>query len=592
MSWFAELAGKAENLLNNIDEQTGAAIRSHNALKQKKHDYVIHTDNSWPQNRRTSPRSQKKPGHEAKRSPSPARKPYLSTTQSHTKEVENISQDQLKKKPPARKNATQNYTPITSRSSANEMKFGDWGIEQYGLRKRRNTLSGDINSLHRDNVYKLQNLEVENAMLKNEINVMNKEISELLDRLRKTEDDLSQYKSAPNNIELKLNNDMLLSQLEQLKRKLQDLITKDVKSREQSQELEAETSQLRSMNRQLDEKLKLVNEELHNKDLAISKLEIELRHAQVVISEQQSSIEKSTLECHRLEKDWESYKLRVKSMLFAKDEELKKLRDGNNLTEDTKELIDQIKALKEERDELSEQILKAKEESEGIKVSMTEMGTRHAAVERIVIALRDALKEERSARNRAEMQCVTLGKELKTTHHEMGQTIVKLRNALQAKAEELNMIQENSSAPTTDTSALNVADYDVAQVAMDNERIQHLSQMLVQKQSKVESLLADNNTLRIQLDKLQSKYKTEMAALRANHLHSVVQVQDGEMRSRTRGNNYSPNALAKLSLRIGVLSRRYPVFRVFLIVYMVGLHLWVFTVLLTTAPEDYSRPRK
>lgn len=45
-----------------------------------------------------------------------------------------------------------------------------------------------MDTLNRDNVYKLQNLEVENAMLKNEINVMNKEISDLLDRLRKTED--------------------------------------------------------------------------------------------------------------------------------------------------------------------------------------------------------------------------------------------------------------------------------------------------------------------------------------------------------------------------------------------------------------------
>lgn len=36
--------------------------------------------------------------------------------------------------------------------------------------------------------YNMQNLEVENAMLKNELNVVNREVSELLDRLRKTED--------------------------------------------------------------------------------------------------------------------------------------------------------------------------------------------------------------------------------------------------------------------------------------------------------------------------------------------------------------------------------------------------------------------
>lgn len=36
--------------------------------------------------------------------------------------------------------------------------------------------------------FKMQNMEVENAMLKNELNVMNREVAELLERLRKTED--------------------------------------------------------------------------------------------------------------------------------------------------------------------------------------------------------------------------------------------------------------------------------------------------------------------------------------------------------------------------------------------------------------------
>lgn len=39
MAWFADLAGRAESLLNNIDEQTGAAIRNHgvaNGVAKKK----------------------------------------------------------------------------------------------------------------------------------------------------------------------------------------------------------------------------------------------------------------------------------------------------------------------------------------------------------------------------------------------------------------------------------------------------------------------------------------------------------------------------------------------------------------------------
>lgn len=37
-------------------------------------------------------------------------------------------------------------------------------------------------------LYKMETLEVENVMLRNELKVMNKEVSELLDRLQRTED--------------------------------------------------------------------------------------------------------------------------------------------------------------------------------------------------------------------------------------------------------------------------------------------------------------------------------------------------------------------------------------------------------------------
>lgn len=88
---------------------------------------------------------------------------------------------------------------------------------------------------------------------------------------------------------------------------------------------------------------------------------------------------------------------------------------------------------------------------------------------------------------------------------ESAQTIAGLRTAIQNKEEELNNLIINetaSTARTTDTSALNVADYDVIR-DIDNEKIEYLTQMLIQKQGKIDTLLADNNILRIQLDKLE-----------------------------------------------------------------------------------------
>lgn len=89
-----------------------------------------------------------------------------------------------------------------------------------------------------------------------------------------------------------------------------------------------------------------LRDELRDRQSQQSKLENELRHTQTQIYDLEHDLEKRKLECVRLENEWEAYKLRVKSMLFSKDNEIKALRDGSNLSEDTKQLIEQIDSLK------------------------------------------------------------------------------------------------------------------------------------------------------------------------------------------------------------------------------------------------------
>ena len=66
---------------------------------------------------------------------------------------------------------------------------------------------------------------------------------------------------------------------------------------------------------------------------------------------------------------------------------------------------------------------------------------------------------------------------------------------------------------------------------------------------------------------------------------------DGGM---TRHVKRAYSTLDKFSVRLGVFLRRYPIARVFVIVYMCLLHLWVMIVLLTYTPEvhgpDYHHP--
>ncbi|XP_046971825.1 golgin subfamily A member 5 [Vanessa cardui] len=593
MSWFSDLAGKAESLLNNLDEQTGVVLRNHNGTKE-----------TWTPKKKTNSRNTKRNSNvtETRSNYTPSGSP---TKFHQSRSVIKPSQDNgrtlqesSKRKSPARKPITQyslNNAPKTLVGDFNENKV----MDQFGLRHRRYSLPSDLEIMDNDNIaYNMQNCEIENAMLKNELNVMNREVSELLDRLSKTEDELKITQTKYENSE-KLNHmlreekEALVTQADKIKQQENEVNNIQSKYIEQNQCLESTIHSLEYKNSELEEKIKTLTEELSNKEVAQNKLENELRHAQTMITEKQNEIEKSSAECHRLEKDWESYKLRVKNMLFAKDNEIKSLRDGVNSTEDTKLLVEQIESLKEEREDLSQSIARVRQECDDMKQSMTQLEQRHSAAERVVSALRDTLKEERSSRNRAEVQCLNLGKELQSLQIESTETIASLRAALENKEEELNNLRESASAvPMTDTSALNVADYDVIK-DMDNEKIHYLTQMLIQKQGKIDTLLADNNILKIQLDKLQSKHRSDLASLRSKYSHSVVHLQDqGDTRARSRL-MYSGSPLSALSLRIGVMIKRFPIFRLLILIYMIGLHLWVVTVLFTNTPQDYvPRPTK
>jgi hypothetical protein len=147
MSWFADLAGKAENLLNNIDEQTGAALRNHSVVKSKKldkHDHNLQQDPPWVQKKRPTARSVKKVSTATETKSSnfaPTRKPspisHVNTrqTRSPVKETQEYVNRAPRKKSPVRKPNTQfslNHCPKTLVGDIRDTEVED----HFGLKQR------------------------------------------------------------------------------------------------------------------------------------------------------------------------------------------------------------------------------------------------------------------------------------------------------------------------------------------------------------------------------------------------------------------------------------------------------------------------
>ncbi|XP_047988945.1 golgin subfamily A member 5-like [Leguminivora glycinivorella] len=589
MAWLADLAGKAETLLNNLDEQTGAALRSNGPRRRHERELPVPIGNRpaspstrFPLSKAT--RTETKPNYLS-------RKPILSSKpldqSSNQSNLNNYKKERSMKvlNKPTHDNDPENFGG------------GAMPSEYYGVRHRRSSLPTTRELLYQQNyAYEMNDVMVENTVLKNELNVLHKEVSQLLDRLGQTEDGndvVSEQELSKATVKLKtaeqasqqnqVDKISLSAQFEELKMKIHELtVTEMERQKQQCKQLELEVELMKNRNMELENLVRQLNKEASEHESHQIKAEKDIKHAQTTIDELQSDLEKSTAECRRLEAEWEAYKSRVKSTLAAKDKEIKQLQQGLNLTEDTKILIEQLEVLKEEREELTELVASIRRDSRETRQHVEALESRCDAAERVVAALREALKDERSLKTRADAQVAALTKELKALQSETNQTLFALHATLREKDSEISHLKE-IAAHSADTSALNVADYD-DQASIDHEKIHYLTQTLVQRQGKIDSLLADNNMLRIQMEKLECKYKSELSALRTRNSHSVVQLQHEERSRRTRQTGF----FGGLSVRIGHMFR-YPVFRMFVLFYMLGLHFWVITVLLTSTPDVFNK---
>lgn len=137
-----------------------------------------------------------------------------------------------------------------------------------------------------------------------------------------------------------------------------------------------------------------------------------------------------------------------------------------------------------------------------------------------------------------------------------------------------------------------------------DDRINSLTQSLVQKQNSLESVTAERNAIRIQLEKLEQQHRSTLVSLRQQQPARLINVnhtdddksqlpnfmQENPFDTRVaRRVKRAYSSLDSAGIRLGVVMRRYPLIRVFSLVYVTVLHLWVMVVLFSSTPAYESR---
>lgn len=134
-----------------------------------------------------------------------------------------------------------------------------------------------------------------------------------------------------------------------------------------------------------------------------------------------------------------------------------------------------------------------------------------------------------------------------------------------------------------------------------DERIYSLTQSLVQKQNSLESITAERNAIRLQLEKLENQHRETVQLLRHQRLPQIINVNDtddakSQVPNFMRENPFDTRVARRVKraystldaagVRLGVFLRRYPLVRTMAIVYVAVLHLWVMFILLSSTPVN------
>ncbi|XP_078592723.1 golgin subfamily A member 5-like isoform X2 [Branchiostoma floridae x Branchiostoma japonicum] len=208
--------------------------------------------------------------------------------------------------------------------------------------------------------------------------------------------------------------------------------------------------------------------------------------------------------------------------------------------------------------------------------------------------LEDHMSQEKQLREDAETELASLKQEMRYIQEEMVKQKTTFQTRLKDREEEIQKLRNQMTTKAMSTTT---------QSELEG-RLHSLTESLIQKQTMLEALSTEKNSLVLQLERLEQQYRAAQPLAGKHPGHTVVGGMDEEDGARVRSAPFlqvdpsgtSPinrvkraaNSIDKFSIRLGVFLRRYPTARLFVILYMVLLHLWVMIVLLTYTPEIHT----
>ncbi|KAM5242663.1 golgin subfamily A member 5 isoform 1-T2 [Hipposideros larvatus] len=722
MSWFADLAGKAEDLLNRVDQGAATALsrkeNTSNITYSKNTDYPeLHQQNTdltytepkdnyissaadkiknqkatilaGTTNVKAGPRTAMEASHPVENTSAPRPSSQFVRRKKSEPDDEllfdflNSSQKEPAGRVEIKKERGKIHVLQSSRttsvssmnSSVNTIKTteenpsesqshetsnnSDSGHEVQEESSKENVSSNDSCADHNPvptndgKSHELSNLRLENQLLRNEVQSLNQEMASLLQRAKETQEELNKArarvekwnvdhsKSDRITRELQAQVDDLTeavaakdSQLAVLKVRLQEadqLLSTRTEALEALQSEKSRIMQDHSEGSSLqNQALQTLQERLHEADATLkreqesykqmqsefaarlNKMEVERQNLAeaVTVAERKYSDEKKKVdELQQQVKTYKSnlesskqelidYKQKATRILQSKEKLINSLKEGSGFegldssaanSMELEELRHEKEMQKEEIQKLMGQVHQLRSELQDVEAQ--QVSEAESAREQLQ-DLQDQLAGHRASKQELEAELDRQKQEFRYMEEDLYRTKNTLQSRIKDREEEIQKLRNQLTNKTLSNSSQSELE----------SRLHQLTETLIQKQTMLESLSTEKNSLVFQLERLEQQVKSATGSASNGSSINMSGVDSGEgtrlrnvpvLFNDTETNlagmygkvRKAASSIDQFSIRLGIFLRRYPIARVFVIIYMALLHLWVMIVLLTYTPE-------
>ncbi|KAM6917302.1 golgin subfamily A member 5 [Lycodopsis pacificus] len=291
----------------------------------------------------------------------------------------------------------------------------------------------------------------------------------------------------------------------------------------------------------------------------------------------------------------QDYKHKASRILQSKEKLISSLKEGSGLDtlEGSGATALELEDLRHEKELHREDIQKLQGQVHALRIEIQDLENQALTEAETWREQQMQLEEQQALQNRAkqevEAEVERYKQELQYLEEEQHRAKTTLQSRVKDREDEIQKLRNQLTNKTLSSSS---------QTELEN-RLHQLTETLIQKQTMLEALGTEKSSLVFQLERLEQQLKNTQGGQSGGPSINMSGLEGPVARQRNTpvlfSDQDSPGVYGKVrkaastidrfSIRLGIFLRRYPAARVFVILYIALLHLWVMVVLLTYTPE-------